>query len=56
MDLNSAYSDTVEPLPFHNMGAYPYRSGEDFPASEAHRRDREVYHNRRVERQKGMAP
>ena len=55
MDLNSAYSDTVEPLPFHDMTAYPLTSGEDFPDTEVHRRDRERYHTRRVERRKGLA-
>jgi len=25
MDINSAYPDTVEPLPFHGMSGYPYR-------------------------------
>ena len=30
--------DTVLPLPFHGMSAYPYPEGEDFPDTEAHRR------------------
>jgi tetratricopeptide (TPR) repeat protein len=55
MDLNSAYADTVEPLPFHAMKAYPYASGETFPETEIHRRDRELYHTRRVERQRRVA-
>ena len=53
MDLNSAFSDTVEPLPFHDMTAYPYVSGESFPETEAHKRDRQIYHTRRSERRKG---
>jgi hypothetical protein len=56
MDLNSAHADTVEPLPFHAMKAYPYAPGEAFPEKEVHRRDRELYHTRRVERQGGVAP
>lgn len=51
MDLNSAYADTVEPLPFHAMKAYPYADGETFPETEIRRRDREQYHTRRVDRQ-----
>ena len=55
MDLNSAFSDTVEPLPFHDMTAYPYSPGEGFPDTEAHRRDRERYQTRRVERRNRVA-
>jgi hypothetical protein len=36
MDFYSAYSSTVEPLPFHAMGKYPYPSGTTFPADAAH--------------------
>ena len=54
MDLNSAYPDTVEPLPFHGMKAYPYVAGEMFPVNELHRLDRQTYHTRRIERNKGM--
>ena len=31
-DANTAYSQTVEPLPFHAMSAYPYRPERTFPA------------------------
>jgi len=37
-DLNTAYSQTVEPLPFHGMTSYPYPAGERFPDTAAHRR------------------
>ena len=30
-DPNTAYSDSVEPLPFHGMTQYPYASSERFP-------------------------
>jgi hypothetical protein len=30
-DANTAFSQTVEPLPFHAMSAYPYTAGEAFP-------------------------
>jgi hypothetical protein len=38
MDLNSARPHRVEPLPFHDMTAYPYPEGEAFPGSTLHRR------------------
>jgi hypothetical protein len=45
-DANTAYSQTVEPLPFHGMTAYPYSSMERFPDSAAHRRWKETYNTR----------
>jgi tetratricopeptide (TPR) repeat protein len=36
-DLNTAYSQTVEPLPFHGMSAYPYADTEHFPDDKMHR-------------------
>jgi hypothetical protein len=30
-DANTAFSQTVEPLPFHGMSAYPYTASERFP-------------------------
>jgi len=32
-DANTAYSQTVEPLPFHAMSVYPYPANERFPES-----------------------
>jgi len=40
-DANTAFSQSVEPLPFHAMSRYPYPSGERFPDDEVHRRWRE---------------
>lgn len=37
-DPNTAYSQTVEPLPFRNMSAYPYGPGEAHPDPEYHSR------------------
>lgn len=34
-DANTAFSQTVEPLPFHGMSQYPYPARERFPMSEA---------------------
>jgi hypothetical protein len=36
-DFNTAYSQTVEPLPFHKMSAYPYPNLEHYPEDEPHR-------------------
>ena len=36
MDFYSAYSATVEPLPFHTMGQYPYGPNASFPADPEH--------------------
>ena len=35
-DANTAFSQTVEPLPFHGMSAYPYRADEHFPEDADH--------------------
>jgi len=31
-DLNTAFGDTVEPLPFHGMSGYPYTAEETYPS------------------------
>ncbi len=48
-DINTLTSQTVEPLPFHGMSAYPYPDTEHYPNDEAHRRYRLEYNTRRVE-------
>ncbi len=48
-DINTLTSQTVEPLPFHGMSAYPYPDTEHYPDSEAHRRYQLKYNTRRVE-------
>ena len=40
-DANTAFSQSVEPLPFHAMSQYPYPNGEHFPDDPEHRRWRE---------------
>ncbi|MBL8227176.1 MAG: VCBS repeat-containing protein [Bryobacterales bacterium] len=45
-DPNTAYSQTVEPLPFHAMSRYPYPTKERYPDSAEHRRYREEYNTR----------
>jgi hypothetical protein len=39
-DRNTVMGETVLPLPFHGMSAYPYPETERFPDSDAHRRTR----------------
>lgn len=45
-DANTAYSQSVEPLPFHAMSAYPYRRDEHFPADAMHEKYRKEYNTR----------
>ena len=45
-DANTAFSQTVEPLPFHGMSRYPYPEGESFPDDPVHRLYREHYNTR----------
>ncbi len=36
-DANTAFSQSVQPLPFHAMSAYPYKPDEHFPDDAPHR-------------------
>lgn len=45
-DLNTAFSQTVEPLPFHGMSGYPYGQDEYYPRDDAHRKYRLKYNTR----------
>ena len=45
-DLNTAFAQTVEPLPFHGMSGYPYPAQEGYPQDEEHQRYRERYNTR----------
>ncbi len=42
-DANTAFGQSVEPLPFHAMSAYPYRASEHFPDDAAHNEYRKKY-------------
>jgi hypothetical protein len=45
-DANTAFSQTVEPLPFHAMPQYPYSEPHAYPADGVHARYREAYNTR----------
>ncbi|MEP7367374.1 MAG: hypothetical protein ABI972_29290, partial [Acidobacteriota bacterium] len=45
-DPNTAYSQSVEPLPFHGMSGYPYGPNERFPDTPAHQQWRKQYNTR----------
>jgi Flp pilus assembly protein TadD len=45
-DANTAFSQNVEPLPFHGMTSYPYASRESFPQDPIHRQYRAAYNTR----------
>ncbi len=47
-DPNTAFSQTVEPLPFHGMSQYPYPAKERFPGGPAHQAWRKNYNTRRA--------
>ncbi len=45
-DANTAFSQSVEPLPFHGMSRYPYPASEHFPSTESHKKWRTDYNTR----------
>lgn len=45
-DANTAFSQSVEPLPFHAMSRYPYPASERFPDDAVHKNYRAVYNTR----------
>jgi len=45
-DPNTAFSQSVEPLPFHGMSAYPYPKSEHFPDDIAHQTYKNQYNTR----------
>ncbi|MFQ5876976.1 MAG: FG-GAP-like repeat-containing protein [Acidobacteriota bacterium] len=49
MDPHTAFPDTVEPLPFRAMSAYPYPAGESYPDDREHREYRRRYNTRHLE-------
>jgi hypothetical protein len=46
--LNTAYSKTVEPLPFQKMTQYPYSNNESYPQDEIHKRFLHTYNTRKI--------
>lgn len=47
-DLNTAYGQTVSPLPFHDMPSYPYTYRVTYPSDAAHKRYQEEYNTRLI--------
>jgi hypothetical protein len=45
-DANTAFAKSVEPLPFHDMTAYPYGANEHFPSDRAHNEYQQKYNVR----------
>jgi tetratricopeptide (TPR) repeat protein len=45
-DPNTAFSGSVEPLPFHGMSVYPYPKNEHFPDDARHQQWRRDYNTR----------
>jgi hypothetical protein len=45
-DANTAFSQTVLPLPFHGMDTYPYPAGQHFPSDAGHMEYQKRYNNR----------
>ena len=45
-DLNTAFGNTVGPLPFHRMKEYPYASGDSYPTDAEHQRYLRAYNTR----------
>lgn len=45
-DANTAFGQSVEPLPFHRMASYPYPPSQHFPDDPAHRLYRQTFNTR----------
>jgi hypothetical protein len=45
-DANTAFSQGVEPLPFHAMSGYPYATNEHYPNDAVHRAYRDQWNTR----------
>lgn len=45
-EANTAFGDSVTPLPFHGMSRYPYGPGESYPGTPRHTADLVRYHTR----------
>jgi len=49
MDPHTAHGETVEPLPFRAMSAYPYPEGETYPDDPAHAQYRKEWNTRHLD-------
>ncbi len=47
-DLNTAYGQTVTPLPFHSMPSYPYKKNSAYPTDKEHQDYQKEYNTRKV--------
>lgn len=47
-DLNTMHGQTVAPLPFHNMGHYPYGEEKHYPTDKDHQQYQKGYNTRKV--------
>ena len=47
-DLNTAYGQTVLPLPFHKMPSYPYGKNVAYPTDKEHQEYQQKYNTRKV--------
>ena len=55
-DLNTKFSETVTPLPFHGMSGYPYSSAESYPETTELRRYLDTYNTRPGKATVGLLP
>lgn len=49
-DMNTAHGNTVEPLPYHAIGRYPYGPGDAYPTDSARQRYLREYNTRVIRR------
>ena len=54
-DLNTAHGTTIEPLPYHAIGSYPYGTRDVFPADSARIRYQREYNTRLIKRTRGAS-
>jgi hypothetical protein len=55
-DLNTKWSQTITPLPFHGMSAYPYGTSEHYPQTDEMEQYMQTYNTRPSRRTVGRFP